>query len=342
MNSLNPVNKKGIFITNEDKVVVEIHLSNGETWKREYNQSDIIGTIINDFKKDNNEEIPDEYMDDWKHNNPSFSNYEEIRTLLAQEVPTIIVDHGMKKRPLAIGDVKMSDVIGKPFNDPFEVFVFHKKDKSLKIQKYENEIIESKGLDNYGPSSAYCNGNNNLFISGGEKRNSEIVESIWTLDLEKTKINEVKMPAKKNHSMIYIPNNYVFIVGGNDLKTFYYDSEGDEIYEWSDLNKKRIEPALALISNNLYCFDNTNSRPNQELTFEKTDLTSNNPEWIIITPKIQPYIEKMNQKFFGVLKNIDNNIIFIGGIMDEEDKDQTKLKILIYLLPNIILKKKHF
>ena len=324
MNSLNPGNKKGIFITSEDKVVVEIHLSNGEVWKREYNQSDIIGTIINDFKKDNNEEIPDEYMDDWKHNHPSFSNYEEIRTLLVQEVPTIIVDHGMKKRPLAIGDVKMSDVIGKPFSDPFEVFVFHKKDKSLKIQKYDNEIIENNGLDNYGPSSAYCNGNNNLFISGGEKRNSEIVESIWTLDLEKPKVNEVKMPAKKNHSMIYIPNNYVFIVGGNDLKTFYYDSEGDEIYEWSDLNKKRIEPALALISNNLYCFDNTNSRINQELTFEKTDLTSNNPEWTIITPKIQPDIEKINQKFFGVLKNIDNNIIFIGGIMDEEDKDLIK------------------
>ena len=26
---------------------------------------------------------------------------------------------------------------GKPFSDPFEIFVFHKSDKSLKIQKYD-------------------------------------------------------------------------------------------------------------------------------------------------------------------------------------------------------------
>jgi hypothetical protein len=31
------------------------------------------------------------------------------------------------------------------------------------------------------------------------------------------------MYPKKNHSMIFIPPDKVFIVGGNDTKTFYFD-----------------------------------------------------------------------------------------------------------------------
>ena len=47
--------------------------------------------------------------------------------------------------------------------------------------------------------------------------------------------------------MIFIPNNYVFIVGGNDRKTFYFNIENAEVCEWADLNKIRNEPALQRI-----------------------------------------------------------------------------------------------
>ena len=328
---------KGFNFNNEEKVIVEIPLSNGETWNQVYNQNDNIEKIINDFKRDNNEEIPNEYMDDWRNKNPVFNTNDEIKTLLPKQISNILVDQAIERRPLVIGDIKISNMIGKPFNDPFEVFVFDKRDKSLKIQKYENEKIENVGLDNYGPSSAYCNGNNNLFISGGEKKiHSAIVDELWRINLENQNIDKANMPPKKNHSMIYIPGNYIFIVGGNDLKTFYYDNENNEIRDWCDLNRKRIEPALALITNTLYCFDNTNSKNNEKFTFEKTDLTSNNPEWQIITPQIQPYIGKMNQKFFGVLKSTDNNIIFVGGNMDGDGQNQLKNNYLYNINMNTI------
>ena len=316
---------KGIIPQDNEKVIIKIPLKNGKFWEKEYNQNDTIEKVINDFKEENNEEIPEEYIEDWKYKNKSLNMDDEIKTLLVKEVQTIFIEHNIKKIPLVIGKEIIPDMIGKPFNDPFEVFVFYKNDKILKIQKYENDIIEKYELDNYNSSSAYCNGDNNLFISGGENRDLEIVQSFWTINLYTQEIDKINMSGKQNHSMIFIPDNYVFIVGGNDLKTLYYDKENNEIYKWADLNKKRTEPALALISNNLYCLDNVNSKNNDEFTLEKTDITSENPEWKLIKPNINSSsleIQKMNQKFFGVVKSPDNNIIFIGGNMDGEENEK--------------------
>ena len=223
------------------------------------------------------------------------------------------------KNPLILKEDIIPDLIGKPFNNPFEIFIFHKKDKLLKIQKYEQDIINKNNLNDYGISSTYCNGNNHLFISGGEKSNLEIVKNFWKINLQTQEIDSCDMPtSKKNHSMIFIPGNYVFIVGGNDLKTFYYNIHSNEFISWADLNNKRTEPALALISNYLYCFDNININNNNNISFEKTDVTSEYAEWEIINPNINISLDnkQLSQKYFGLIKYDDNNIIFIGGNMD--------------------------
>ena len=139
---------KGFTINDDNKVIIEIPLINGQIWKREYNKNDIIQKIINDFNEDNNEQISNEYIEDWRSKNTYFNLNDEIKTILPKGISSIIADPATAKRPLAIGDIKISDMIGKPFNDPFEIFVFHKKNKNLKIQKYETEIIENIGLDN--------------------------------------------------------------------------------------------------------------------------------------------------------------------------------------------------
>ena len=54
-----------------------------------------------------------------------------------------------------------------------------------------------------------------------------------------------------------------------DKKTFYLDSNKKEIYPYCNLNLERIEPALILMSNELYCLDNIKKT---ELIFEKTNL----------------------------------------------------------------------
>ena len=133
--------------------------------------------------------------------------------------------------------------------------------------------------------------------------------------------------------MIYIPGDYIFIVGGNDKKTFFFDDQNSQIYQCSDLNKNRSEPALILISDNLYCFNNINSKnPIEPFTCEKLDLKEDCLKWVLITPKIDSSIinKKINQKFFGIVKCIDNNVLFLGGYMDEnEDYDAYNYKYVI-------------
>ena len=326
------IKAKGLLPINEEKVLAKIALKNGNLWEKEYYQSDQIENIINDFREDNKEEIPEEYIKDWKNKKQSLKMDEKIKTLIIKEIPSLnINDKNIKKSLIFEEEEKIPDIIGKPLNDPFEIFTFCKKDKLLKIQKYDKEIIEKMNLNDIDSFYAYCNGNNYLFLSGGENKNLEIIQKFWKINLETQAINCLDMIPKKNHSMIYIPGNYVFIVGGNDVKTIYYDLIANEFTEWGDLNKKRIEPSLALINNELYCFDNSSFKNNNEsFTLEKTGLTSEKAEWIIINPILNS--PAINQKFFGVIKNDDNNILFIGGNMNEEENNNNfNYKYNIYL-----------
>jgi hypothetical protein len=118
------------------------------------------------------------------------------------------------------------DLVGRPYFQPFEVFLFSREDKSLKIQLYDEDIINNLFLNEFCSSSAYCNGNNHLFISGGERDNGELIDNFWEIDLKEQIIAEpVKIIPKKNHSMIFIPDKYVFIVGGNDKKCIFFNTE---------------------------------------------------------------------------------------------------------------------
>ena len=164
----------------------------------------------------------------------------------------------------------------------------------------ENSRLEE--LNNYCSSSSYCNGNNMLFISGGE--NNDInVNKFWKIDLKIAEIQSINMSHKKNHSMIALPGNYVFIVGGQTKETFYYDLNINNFYEWKKLNIFRIEPALILVNNYLYCFNNINYNINDEITFEKTDLNSDEHKWELIKP-IMPS-----------KKRFKNTLVLCGMIM---------------------------
>ena len=318
------IKAKGISPLNEEDCKVQIPLKNGELWEKVYNQTAKMESIINDFKQQTNEEIPEEYIEDWKTKNQSFNMNSEIKSLITKEIPNLYLNNNLscKNKPIQIGPLIIPDYIGKPFSNPFEIFVFHKKNKILKVQKYSQETIQKNNLNYFNISSAYCSGGNSLFISGGETEKFESIQRFWKIDLENQEIlTNSMLVGKKNHSIIYIPNNFVFIVGGNDLKTFYYDIKINEFISWIDLNKKRLEPALALVNNYLYCFENVhlniNSTRNDAFTIEKTDITSENPTWILIKPNINLLFG--NQKFFGVINNNNSNIIFIGGNMYNED-----------------------
>ena len=142
--------------------------------------------------------------------------------------------------------------------------------------------------------------------------------------------------------MIYINDKYVFIVGGNDKSTYYYNTEKKELNKWADLNENHIEPALIFdeSNNTLYCFDNIDRGKNyKELIFEKSVL-SNAPKWEIFKPNIDSNIpsDTLNQKFFGVTKKDDDDFIFLGGDMSSSNKNLNQKKYLQYNISTNTLK----
>ena len=220
--------------------------------------------------------------------------------------------------------LNIPDLIGRPFNNPFEVEVFDKNNNTLNRLDLSLENIKETKIENYSPLSSYCNGNNHLYISGGINKDNAILNDFWDIDLNNKIIEKIPegISPKKNHSMIFIPEKYVFIVGGNDKKTFYYDIEKKEIINWADLNHERVEPALIVVRDELYCFDNIKRRSN-EITFEKTNLVKS-PNWELIKPTLDPSINEneFNQKFFGASKIDNDNIIFLCGNMSDKNSDK--------------------
>ena len=307
-----------------NRVLIKIPIDTGDFWQKEYNQNDLIGQIARDFKSDNHIDTPDDYFIDFYFQNKELKLNDPIKSLMNYEIPTLYINQIIKKKPLKLNlgqEYIYPDLVGRPYFQPFEVFLFSREDKSLKIQLYDEDIINNLFLNEFCSSSAYCNGNNHLFISGGERDNGELIDNFWEIDLKEQIIAEpVKIIPKKNHSMIFIPDKYVFIVGGNDKKCIYFNTETAEVDDWSDLNKIRVEPALQLVKNYLYCFDSINYRNNEKFTIEKTDLDSFKPKWILLQPKMDMILGNkiiLNQESFGVSKDEENNIIFVGGNINE-------------------------
>ena len=214
--------------------------------------------------------------------------------------------------------------IGKLCFDPIILFIYNSKKNFFNTQKYEYTLIDFEELNN---TSTCCNGDNKLFVSGGIDKNGKVVDKLWIFDLLDYNVEgPIQMNGKYSHTMIFIPKKYIFFVGGNDENVFYYDIKEKKIENWDRLNKKRIEPALIVMNNYLYAFDNVNKNGennNFELSFERTNLLSSKPEWELVVPELSRNILEKNNiipKYFGVSKESKESIIFLGGnIMDEDD-----------------------
>ena len=297
-----------IDIINKDKVIVKIPTSNNIIWEKEFFKDDVIGTVINDYLLENNIKSSIDFLNNLTFEDRELNLQDEINSLLNNQNKS---SNGSEKD-------KYIELIAKPFSDPFEIYCFSKNNEKFKIIRFTNELKENKKIKNFSSSSAYCNGFNNLYISGGEMSR----DLFWEIDLKTNIINDpIQIPPKQYHSMIYISEYIVFIVGGNDLNTFYYHIKEKRILNWGKLNIKRIEPALQVIENKLYCIDSSNSlNDKNNYTIEVTDINANEGNWNVIRP-ILPLNMVFSQQLFGVSKDKDNNIIFLGGSLNKSEND---------------------
>ncbi len=229
----------------------------------------------------------------------------------------------------------------------FGLSMYHKDKKILEtffFDKTQNEIIQK-----FNSYSAYCSAQGVFYISGGEREGEpnnedetenevEFFGNFIAIDMNKlesgfekdinSKNSENNLPIKKLpslnmerswHSMIYVPNKYIFIVGGTNTKIVErYDIEKNELKYDSELKEKRCEPALCLVNNNyLYSFCGFNPFKDFNNNIERCDLLKKKREWEFIGCS-----SSISASFFGISFFKDNQILLISPKDNIEDENK--------------------
>ena len=198
--------------------------------------------------------------------------------------------------------------IFKPQSNPFHIISYSPKEGEITLETYPQKDIIENSLNEFSDSTAYCNSNDALYMSGGEK-DGKPTNHFWKINHERKILEHCEMPiCKSGHSMIFIPDNYILIAGGNNKDCLLYDIEKKIFIKWGNMNDESIEPALILCDDNtVYSLNNfTGGKKN----FEKTDLNSF-PIWEKITPKVTS--NPFDLRFYSAGKCNDGNIILYGG-----------------------------
>ena len=191
---------------------------------------------------------------------------------------------------------------------------------------YSNE--KYKELRKFNLFSAICNGKNNLYISGGENNGSECLSDFYEINLANVNKENIQMRKLTNliegrtwHSMIYIPNKYIFIVGGIGNKNVeLYDIENNIIQKDSELNEERSECSLCMVNDiYLYAFCGFLIHQNFINSIERCNLRKQIRKWEMVNYKLENKVI-FNPSFFGVGYYKDK-ILLLGGNENNEEKN---------------------
>ena len=225
---------------------------------------------------------------------------------------------------------KDNKIIGSAIMDSTDIFgiiTYEINTRSLNPYYYQrNEYPE---LIYFNSFTAYCNAKNCLYFSGGEKEQSYEVEEksaqyneFISIDLTKLSSNNDKLEINQLpnlnvprtwHSMIFVPNKYIFIVGGSNTKTVeLYDMEEKKLTKDSELNEESCEATLCLVNNiYLYAFYGFFLHKDYNNSIERCNLLKEERKWENIYA-----VEKSALRFkpsFFAISYFKNDLLLIGG-----------------------------
>lgn len=229
---------------------------------------------------------------------------------------------------------EMTPIIGIPiFGHPenIELSLYYTKTKNLEnFCFYKSEYTNLKKFSFF---SSFCSANGLLYISGGESEHTsninegpEEYNDFVSIDMNAIyddTLNVKKLPnllVKRTwHSMIFVPNQYIFIVGGENTKMVeLYDIDKNEIHLDSELKSKRCEPTMCLV-NNKYLYAFCGFCPYQDFndSIERCNLLKNKREWEFIDFSIN-----ISPSFFGIgyYKNDEIYLISSKDCKNEDNK----------------------
>ena len=234
----------------------------------------------------------------------------------------------------------MSPIIGNIIfenSKQFVISLYFKEKNALETYFFDKD--KNKELIKFNSFSAFCSAKGILYISGGEKeeqldikKSTEEYNNFVSIDMNKLNYYNLYLEVLPNliekrtwHSMIFVPNQYIFIVGGLNTKSVeIFDIDKNEIYIDSELLEKRCEPTMCLVNNiYLYAFCGFSPFQNFNDSIERCNLLKKKREWEFIF-----YTNKIIPSFFGVSYSNDDEILLISS-KDTVDDDNKNYKIKI-------------
>jgi len=257
------------------------------------------------------------------------------------QIPDNIIEAYIEKNP----------IIGSPvFDNPdyIAIITFNTKNKELKLFNYNQKNQEFSLLNKFNSFTAYCNANGYLYISGGEDEQSQDFEKsviefndFFCIDLnqlnsnnnnifndnnlsdnltnanDKNDFNIKQLPnllePRTWHSMIFVPDKYIFIVGGSTKSVELYDIEKNILTKDSELNEMRNECSLCMVNNiYLYCFFGFLLHQTFNCTVERCNLRKKLRIWEYVQFNTNENMQFI-PSFFCASYYKNNEIILFGG-----------------------------
>ena len=196
----------------------------------------------------------------------------------------------------------------QPKLNPFGLIIYSPKEGRVSLKLFSDNFISQNELYKYKGKGTYCNSFNDLFIS--EEKD------FWIINNSNFNVKRKKLPIdKKNHSLIFLPfssgNGKVFVIGGNDKKTFYYDLKKNYFINWAETNELHNKPSLIKINDYLYIFDTLQQN---NFCYERSSLDEGHKKWEKIIPNFdKKIISNFPSGNMAIALDSNGGVVFLGG-----------------------------
>ena len=300
---------------NENILIKAIYFNKSGIIKEQtFNKEITFGDIINNFKNSKENKLLT-LKKNYKYNGtPIFSNQKIKNLVNIQKGNSYIIEIKIELNEEEIIDDELELIqqkIIKPKFPIFGLYIYFPKEGVITLEQYDEEIIKEYNLNKITSGCSYINSPDFFYISGGGIYSQDPINNFWIIKKDDLKIEQKIMPfGKRDHSMIYVSNNKVFIIGGNDKKTFFYDMPRDKFINCTDLSKEQKRPILISYQNYIYCLGEINKNEN---FFERINISSVSISWEKIFPKFKREVYLFNKKIYFASKCTNNSIIFGAG-----------------------------
>lgn len=311
-------------INNQEISILVIYYTKSKIlFQKEFSSYSNFGSLLDYFnkniKKDNNFLLKKKYLINNKEIKKTDLLINLIQTYdLSKKITNVEFSIEIDENN-NIGDDNMPcfKKILQPARGDFGIYVFIPENGTISLEQYPKNLEIKYELEKFNIDSAYCNSPNSLFISGG-RFNEEKITRFWVIDNEIYSIKKYDMLfPKAKHSMIYIKHNdkeLIFLAGGDDLKTFYYDIKNNNFVNWGNMNGLHSGPGLIQINDYLYCFHLIKDE-NSKIFFERTNLNEQKHIWEKIYPDFSKEDFKNNiiNNDFGLSRCSKGRVMLLGG-----------------------------